>query len=129
MHRKHVINTVKKYLSNHFSGGWETSTSFRLFNTDLRPLKPQSVRGVYVGLLYTIIQFYNGSNFKVNNEMLYSLKITNTAITINGTPVAGDTIFMHCDIDATLTTTTQMTDVRIMPKPKVEYTVTGGGSD
>jgi len=54
---------------------------------------------------------------------------TTTAITLNGTPVAGDTIFMHCDIDATLTTTTQMTDVRIMPRPKVEYTVTGGGSD
>jgi len=54
---------------------------------------------------------------------------TTSAITLNGTPAAGDVVFMHCDIDATLTTTTQMTDVRIMPRPKVEYTVTGGGSD
>lgn len=53
---------------------------------------------------------------------------TSAPITLNGTPAAGDHVYMHCDIDATLTTagTTgdEIADVRIHPYVKVSYTKT-----
>ena len=48
---------------------------------------------------------------------------TSSAITINDTPVAGDQLYMHCDVDATATSAT-MTNVRINAMAKVFYTVT-----
>lgn len=53
---------------------------------------------------------------------------TSAAITLNGTPVAGDHIFVRGQIDATATTVTPMSDVHILGV-KVEYTVIGSGSD
>lgn len=46
------------------------------------------------------------------------------AITVNSSPAAGDTIYGHCDIDATGTTANAMSNVRIMSTVKVYYTVT-----
>ena len=43
---------------------------------------------------------------------------TSSAITINDTPVAGDQLYMHCDVDATATSAT-MTNVRINAMAKV----------
>ena len=54
-----------------------------------------------------------------NNEE----QATSAAITITGTPVAGDHLYMHCDIDAAGTTAT-MANVRINAMAKVFYTVT-----
>ncbi len=48
---------------------------------------------------------------------------TSAAITINDTPAAGDHLYMHCDVDAS-GTTANMTDVRIHPVAKVNYTIT-----
>lgn len=47
---------------------------------------------------------------------------TTSAITLQGTTAAGAHIYMHCDVDATLTTTT-MADVKIIATPKIEYSV------
>lgn len=49
---------------------------------------------------------------------------TSAAITLQGTPAAGELIVGHCDIDATGTTAT-MADVRILDLLKVEYPRTG----
>ena len=47
---------------------------------------------------------------------------TSAAITLNGTAAAGARLYMHCDVDATLTTANSMADVRILPMAKVFYT-------
>ena len=48
-----------------------------------------------------------------------------TAITINSSPTAGDHIYMHCDVDATLTTVDTISAMRTNAMAKVFYTVTG----
>lgn len=50
---------------------------------------------------------------------------TTSAITIQGTPVAGDHIYMRCQVDATATTTSPIADVKIVGA-KIEYTRTRG---
>lgn len=50
---------------------------------------------------------------------------TSAAITINDTPVAGDRLYMHCDVDATGTTVNSISGVRILSTAKVFFTVTG----
>ena len=52
---------------------------------------------------------------------------TTAAITLNGTPAAGAHVYMRGQVDATATTGT-VTNYRILGV-KIEYTVTGGGSD
>lgn len=47
---------------------------------------------------------------------------TSAAITITGTPAAGDHLYMHCDIDATGTTAT-IADIRINSTFKVFYSI------
>lgn len=49
---------------------------------------------------------------------------TSAAITITGTPAAGDHVYMHCDVDATLSTVnTEISALRINSMAKVFYTV------
>ena len=50
---------------------------------------------------------------------------TSALFTVNGSPVAGDHIYGHCDVDATLNTVNaNMADVRLNAMVKVFYTVT-----
>ena len=50
---------------------------------------------------------------------------TTSAITIQGTPVAGDHIYLCCQVDATATTMTPMSDGKILGA-KIEYTRSRG---
>ena len=74
MHRKHVINTLKKHLSKHFQFGYEVGNTFRLYSTRQRNvLAEQSVSGVKVGVLILKIIFEDGSSFKTYVQNLSSL--------------------------------------------------------
>lgn len=74
MHRKHVINSIKKHLTKHFQFGYEAANSFGVYSTRARnALTAQSVQGVFVGVLTLRIKFEDGSTFKTYVKNLDSL--------------------------------------------------------
>ena len=74
MHRKHVINSVKKHLTKHFQFGYEAANSFGVYSTRPRnALTAQSVRSITVGVLTLRIGFEDGSSFKTYCQNLDSL--------------------------------------------------------
>ena len=84
MHRKHVINTVKKYLNRYFSGGWELPTSFAMHTRKAKNLGPGALYSVYVGLDLVKLRFFNGGSYEVSCKQLESFKIVGDNIILNG---------------------------------------------
>lgn len=88
MHRKHVINSIKKHLTKHFQFGYEAANSFGIYNTKSRNvLTTQSVQSITVGVLTLRIKFENGSSFKVYCKDLESITYGrgDNSIVINNT--------------------------------------------
>ena len=84
MHRKHVINTLKKHLGSNFTKGWEMPTSFSLYSpTTPRQNRAHVVWGVYVGLLKFEVQLSSGGIVSTFCRNLDSLEIKNDSIVIN----------------------------------------------
>ena len=81
MHRKHVINTLKKHLKGRFVKRWEMPTSFCMI--PVITINPGGVYSVYVGLTKLKIHFWQGGQFVIDVKDLDTLVISKDNIVIN----------------------------------------------
>jgi hypothetical protein len=86
MHRRHVINTLRKHLNNFLVMGYQTGNSFCMYDPALKKSEKNAdtVYSVRVGVLNLTVTLIGGATFTIPVQHLASMKFTAKNMLLNG---------------------------------------------